>query len=173
MYANLPYACKELINLYALNQIKDYEPLQEFNKICDYKPCSYSCIKLKNADKIYKRVRRDQNTEAKKKIIKLCKEYERLMYTRLENYVPTNKNHSSYRICPMKPYLYKMYDIHLRIIMFYYLLASYLSNGMIKRGFNTNNEILSRSAYAYFYDVLIRKDDVELYIINNRIQISI
>jgi hypothetical protein len=45
----LPYACKELINLFALDKIKDYETLQEFNKICNYEPCEYSDIKLRNA----------------------------------------------------------------------------------------------------------------------------
>ena len=52
---NLPYTCKEIINLYALNQMKDYLPLQEFNKIADYEPCQYSNLKLKTAKKTYDR----------------------------------------------------------------------------------------------------------------------
>ncbi len=52
-YKNLPYGCKELINLYCLNKFTDYIPLQEFNKICDYEPCKYSNKKLLKAERYY------------------------------------------------------------------------------------------------------------------------
>lgn len=50
---NLPYKIKELINMYTLDKIKDFEPLQKFNEICEYKPCSYSPAKLQKAKSAY------------------------------------------------------------------------------------------------------------------------
>jgi len=49
----LPYGCKELINLFALNKYSDYKPLEEFNKICDYESCEYSHEKLRKAKENY------------------------------------------------------------------------------------------------------------------------
>lgn len=60
----LPYSCKELINLYALNTFGNYESLVEFNKICDYKPCEYSPIKLQHAKKNYETKKRSFNNAA-------------------------------------------------------------------------------------------------------------
>lgn len=39
---NLPYRVKELINLYAIRTLKNYESVFEFNKMIDYEPCEYS-----------------------------------------------------------------------------------------------------------------------------------
>ena len=40
----LPYNCKELINLFVFRTIEDTESLRTFNKICDFKP--YNCCFL-------------------------------------------------------------------------------------------------------------------------------
>lgn len=54
---SLPYFCKELINLYALDCYKNYEALQEFNKIADYEPCIYSHHLIEKCARKYKRLK--------------------------------------------------------------------------------------------------------------------
>jgi len=49
----LPYNIKEIINLYCLNKISDYNTIQTFNKICNYEPCAYSNIKIWKVKKQY------------------------------------------------------------------------------------------------------------------------
>lgn len=51
----LSYDIKEDINLYALERMRDYESLIEFNKIVNYKPSKYSPDILFNAKKYYEK----------------------------------------------------------------------------------------------------------------------
>jgi len=69
---NLPYNCKELINMFALNKYKDYETLKEFNKIIDYEPCEYSNERIFNSEKVYNK----GDKTCQRKVNKLLKEYE-------------------------------------------------------------------------------------------------
>ena len=48
----LPYKVKEIINMFALATMNDYEPLQIFNEIVYYEPSQFSNIKLINARSI-------------------------------------------------------------------------------------------------------------------------
>lgn len=64
IYKKLPYFVKERINLFVLNKFSDYEPLQEFNKICDYVPCKHSDIKMQRA---YFNYRKQQSIHLRKR----------------------------------------------------------------------------------------------------------
>lgn len=69
--SDLPYFCKELINLYCLNKLSDYETLQCFNKIADYKPCkNYSNSKIGKCKMQYENSMRKFEAE-KRKLLRL------------------------------------------------------------------------------------------------------
>lgn len=74
LYKNLPYACKERINLFCLKKYTDYPALQEFNKICDYEPCEYSNNNLISAEnRYYKKMKKNEieiNKFIKKNLLK-------------------------------------------------------------------------------------------------------
>jgi len=72
---NLPYAVKEKINLFALDTVKDYEMMKEFNKIMDYEPCEYSNRNLYYAETRHKRLMGTHQTEQNKFIKESMREY--------------------------------------------------------------------------------------------------
>jgi len=84
--AKLPYYCKELINMYTLNKLSDYDALKEFNKICDYEPCEYSNEEVRFSNNMYSYQMYKLNEQQKRRMNYSVNEYINLLiyeYTEL------------------------------------------------------------------------------------------
>jgi hypothetical protein len=78
---NLQYMVKERINLFALNNVRDYENLQIVNKHMDYEPCEFSYPQNVNAEQNYNLLIEKLNEKLLIDSQKLIMDYtEELMY---------------------------------------------------------------------------------------------